>query len=701
MTSLPNVNTPDPNALNPLEAEGNWNEPKTPYGKVKGKKIKKGKGKNSTLYPFNKVYESESGHVIEVDDTPGSERLHQFHRSGTFTEIHPNGDSVTKVVRDNYTSILRDDYVHIDGHCNITVDKALKILVNNDKGRNTPGKSTNFDIEVGQNANINILVNKGNCQLRLKNGDANVLIDRGDVNIRQEAGNYNHFVNGDYNLEVAGHMHVVVGEDYVNEIGGSRDVRVDGLFDNLQVTTGYQETVIPLGNQKITIGLNKEELILGEYYQSIALDKISIVNGVEEKTVGGLYSVKTGILSFISLGGVSIGNEVSGMDIDVAGNVSMTSTSTINFNTPILSVVALESLDLLSTSGRLNLTGGSVDILSATNANITSVSTNLLSSGTILQTAPVIHLNGPSAAPAITANSGILGETLSRLVPPTPPLKPFIYSPGSIGVWRKTVNGITPLVLVRTSVATLKTQLAVLDTAANTVGGLKEQTNGLVNSLKSVTTGITDTFAAAVSPITQTAATVADTANQVADDVNNVVQTIEDVAQSVVDTIDEVTDAALEPIKQFLGPDGPLGQIKSALGAVTGFISDVINTIADIACAIIDAIASLIQDIINIITEAIAKALEALGSILDAIASIINKVMAIIAAIIKAITDIIAAIFDAVGEFIDGVIGAIAGIFDGLGGRPGNCGLSLGLSVGGTSVGLATGPGGTGIGIGT
>ena len=149
---------------------------------------------------------------------------------------------------------------------------------------------------------------------------------------------------------------------------------------------------------------------------------------------------------------------------------------------------------------------------------------------------------------------------------------------------------------MRTSVATLKTQLAVLDTAANTVGGLKEQTNGLVNSLKSVTTGITDTFAAAVSPITQAAATVADTANQVADDVNNVVQTIEDVAQSVVDTIDEVTDAALEPIKQFLGSDGPLGQIKSALGAVTGFISDVINTIADIACVYDNPIASFSSD---------------------------------------------------------------------------------------------------------
>ena len=46
------------NGLDPLIAVGNWNEPKTAYGKVKGKKIKKKKGKSSTIYPFNKVQES-------------------------------------------------------------------------------------------------------------------------------------------------------------------------------------------------------------------------------------------------------------------------------------------------------------------------------------------------------------------------------------------------------------------------------------------------------------------------------------------------------------------------------------------------------------------------------------------------------------------------------------------------------------------
>jgi hypothetical protein len=43
-------------------------------------------------YPFNHVYESESGHVIEIDDTPGYERINLFHRSGARIEINDAGE---------------------------------------------------------------------------------------------------------------------------------------------------------------------------------------------------------------------------------------------------------------------------------------------------------------------------------------------------------------------------------------------------------------------------------------------------------------------------------------------------------------------------------------------------------------------------------------------------------------------------------
>ena len=38
-------------------------------------------------YPFNKVVETEGGHLFEIDDTPGNERFSRFHKSGTNEEF--------------------------------------------------------------------------------------------------------------------------------------------------------------------------------------------------------------------------------------------------------------------------------------------------------------------------------------------------------------------------------------------------------------------------------------------------------------------------------------------------------------------------------------------------------------------------------------------------------------------------------------
>ncbi len=94
-----------------------FNEPTVPYAAV---------------YPFNHVTESESGHIVEIDDTPGAERIHEYHRTGTFKEIHPNGDEVIKVVGDRYHFIMKNDYLYVSGDCNIVVEGNARIRVEGD-----------------------------------------------------------------------------------------------------------------------------------------------------------------------------------------------------------------------------------------------------------------------------------------------------------------------------------------------------------------------------------------------------------------------------------------------------------------------------------------------------------------------------------------------------------------------------------------
>ena len=172
-----------------------WDEPAIPY---------------AAAYPRNHVYETEGGHIKEFDDTPGHERIHERHTSGSGFEIGPNGTVVTRVKGDNYELITGDNYLHIQGISRHTIDKGLRVRVNS-KGE----AGNNYNIEVGQGSNVNIEVNAGNINLTtLSSGE-----DAGDININAAR---------DLNIQVARHMNVNVIRDSIENIGGKKDELVIG-----------------------------------------------------------------------------------------------------------------------------------------------------------------------------------------------------------------------------------------------------------------------------------------------------------------------------------------------------------------------------------------------------------------------------------------------------------------------------------------
>jgi hypothetical protein len=87
-------------------AANNWAEPNSPYAAV---------------YPNNHVFATQSGHIKEYDDTPGNERIHEYHKSGTFYEVDSQGVKSTRIVADNYTVVAKNDHVYIGGVCNLYI----------------------------------------------------------------------------------------------------------------------------------------------------------------------------------------------------------------------------------------------------------------------------------------------------------------------------------------------------------------------------------------------------------------------------------------------------------------------------------------------------------------------------------------------------------------------------------------------------
>ena len=161
-----------------------WSQPAIPY--------------NAT-YPFNHVYESESGHIREFDDTPGAERIHERHRSGTSYEISANGSRTDIIKADLYNITSGDNKVYIQGDSDTTIDGRHKIFINKNGSANN-----HYDIQVGPGANVNIHV------------------DNGDLNLHSLNGRINMNAGGDYNLKVGGNMTVRVAGEF-NQIveGGS------------------------------------------------------------------------------------------------------------------------------------------------------------------------------------------------------------------------------------------------------------------------------------------------------------------------------------------------------------------------------------------------------------------------------------------------------------------------------------------------
>ena len=97
-------------------------------------------------YPYNRVIQTESGHVIELDDTPGRERIRVTHRVGSFIEMLPNGDVTHKTFGNDYRITTSNKNVLIEGYCNITVVGDVVMDVQGNKIERVSG---DYKIECG------------------------------------------------------------------------------------------------------------------------------------------------------------------------------------------------------------------------------------------------------------------------------------------------------------------------------------------------------------------------------------------------------------------------------------------------------------------------------------------------------------------------------------------------------------------------
>ena len=171
-------------------------EPKTPY---------------NAQYPFNHVKETESGHIVEFDDTPGHERIHEYHRSGTFYEVHPDGTKVTKIIGEDYEIVHKNKKVRVRGNVELYVDGNTNLYVRG-------SVNGQVDEDMTWNVGRNITFHAGK-NIRMYSNESTEITSQQNITATSVS---------DMKLQTQADFTINVDGDYKTNIKGNLDVIGDG-----------------------------------------------------------------------------------------------------------------------------------------------------------------------------------------------------------------------------------------------------------------------------------------------------------------------------------------------------------------------------------------------------------------------------------------------------------------------------------------
>ena len=124
-----------------------WDEPESKNSKAK--------------YPYNNVLETEAGHTIQIDDTEGNERIHIYHKSGSYIEMREDGSVIIKSANDIYNissgnfkeSIASKSDTTINADQSVLVGGSLTESIGKDETKEISGQ---YDLSIGKSSSISI-----------------------------------------------------------------------------------------------------------------------------------------------------------------------------------------------------------------------------------------------------------------------------------------------------------------------------------------------------------------------------------------------------------------------------------------------------------------------------------------------------------------------------------------------------------------
>lgn len=104
-------------------------------------------------YPYNQSRETSSGHVVEIDDTPGNERILISHKDKFGIELRPDGTILITAKNNKVESVGGDLTIVVEGDANLTYKGNLSTEVYGDYNINVRG-DTNISVAGNRTASV-------------------------------------------------------------------------------------------------------------------------------------------------------------------------------------------------------------------------------------------------------------------------------------------------------------------------------------------------------------------------------------------------------------------------------------------------------------------------------------------------------------------------------------------------------------------
>jgi hypothetical protein len=284
-------------------------------------------------YPYNKVRLTESGHIVEFDDTPGAERINIQHRTGAFIELRPDTSMRTRS-KERFDAMTQW-IVTVSGDATVNVGGNMSTTV---QGNMTSSVAGNSYIDT-----------KGNVTSRT-------------------SGSYYGYVQGSTILQTTGNINVKTTGNLTVDSAGKIDFRSDGPFS--------------ITAPSMTIDLQEDLSIVGT--NMITDMSATIVTQVPtyQLTTDTIRMDATASLDLHTVAMTQMGQETFEIGTD-AFDLNAVTSAYIN---------AGESIDV-SAGSEMNLVTATMSLDADSEMNIAGATTNLGSSGTTTIKSSFLDLN--------------------------------------------------------------------------------------------------------------------------------------------------------------------------------------------------------------------------------------------------------------------------------------------------------------------